>query len=133
MVTKPLNVCIIREVEMAIFNSHVLILQKKGVRKINACGDGTGYSLTIKKHYATVTMKKKDKAKPKGKKTFVYSFKMLDLESKMYVAYGMSLKSEKQAFDRAMKMLEYIDVEMKSVRLDRYYSFPSYVDKFERC
>jgi hypothetical protein len=24
-----------------------------------------------------------------------------------------------------------IDVEMKSVRLDRYYSFPSYVDKFK--
>ena len=118
---------------MAIFNPHVLILQKKGVRKINACGDGTGYSLTIKKHYATVTMKKKDKAKPKGKKTFVYSFNLLDLDSRRYAAYGTSFKSEKQAFDRAMKMLEYIDVEMKSVRLDRYYSFPSYVDKFERC
>ena len=48
----------------------------------------------------------------------------------MYVAYGMSTKSEKEAFDRAMGMLEYIDVEVKSVRFDRYYSFPSYVDRF---
>ena len=29
-----------------------------------------------------------------------------------------------------MEMLECIDVEVKSVRLDRYYSFPSYVDRF---
>lgn len=56
---------------------------------------------------------------------------MLDLESKMYVAYGMSLKSEKQAFDRAMGMLKGIDINIDSVRLDRYYSYPSYVDKFE--
>ncbi len=55
---------------------------------------------------------------------------MLDLKPKMYVAYGMGTKSEKEAFDRAMGMLEYIDVEMKSVRLDRYYSFPPYVDRF---
>ncbi len=122
-----------REVEMAIFNLHVLILQKKGVKEIDACGDGTGYSLTIKKHYATVTTKQKDKAKEaksKSKRAFVYSFNLLDLDSKMYVAYGTSCKSEKQAFERAMKMLDHIDVEMKSVRLDKYYSFPSYVDKF---
>jgi len=46
-------------------------------------------------------MKKKDKAKeakPKGKKTFVYSFNLLDLDLKMYAAYGTSFKSEKQAF-----------------------------------
>ncbi len=62
--------------------------------------------------------------------TNVYSFNLLDLDSKMYVAYGTSLKSEKQAFDRAMKMLKYMDVEMKSVRLDKYYSSSSYVTKF---
>ncbi len=56
---------------------------------------------------------------------------MLDLESKMYVACGMSLKSEKQAFDRAMEMLKGIDINIDSVRLDRYYSYLSYVDKFE--
>jgi len=42
----------------------------------------------------------------------------------------MSFKSEKKAFDNAMRMLEDIDMEIESIRLDRYYSFPSYVDRF---
>lgn len=121
------------EVEMAIHNLHVLILKKKGVKSIDASGDGTGYSLTITKHYASEVQKRKDKIKEtenSDKKLFVYSFKLLDLETKMYICYGMSFKSEKEAFDKAMKMLKEIDVELNSVRLDRYYSFPSYVDKF---
>jgi transposase len=35
-------------VKMAIYNLHMLILKAKGVKKVDACGDGTGYSLTIK-------------------------------------------------------------------------------------
>lgn len=94
------------EVEMAIYNLRTAILTKKGVKNINTCGDRTGYSLTIRKHYASETEKRKDKAKEySGTKTFVYSFKLLDLESKMYVAYGMSTKSEKEAFDRALDCL----------------------------
>lgn len=116
------------EVEMAVHNLHVLILKKKGVKEVDACGDGTGYSLAIRKHYASETAKRKEKAKSDA--GFVYSFKMLDLGSKMYVAYGVSFKSEKEAFDRAMEMLNGTNVEMKSVRLDKYYSFPSYVDRF---
>jgi len=45
----------------------------------------------------------------------------------------MSLKSEKEAFDRAMEMLKHIDVEIDSVRLDKYYSLPSYVDRFGKA
>lgn len=121
------------EVEMAIHNLHILILKKRGVRDVDASGDGTGYSLSIKKHYASETERRKDKAKEdkgKDKRSFVYSFRMLDLRTRMYVAYGMSLRSEKRAFERAMEMLRDMDVEMRSVRLDRYYSFPSYVDRF---
>ena len=119
------------EVEMAIHNLHILILKKKGVENVNCSGDGTGYSLTIRKHYASETQKRKDKAKKSdGKKAFVYSFKLLDLETRMYICYGMSFKSEKKAFDNAMRMLEDIDMEIESIRLDRYYSFPSYVDRF---
>jgi len=33
------------DVEMAIHNLHILILREKGVKNIDACGDGTGYSL----------------------------------------------------------------------------------------
>lgn len=119
------------DVEMAIHNLHILILREKGVKNIDSCGDGTGYSLTIKKHYASETQIRKDKAKEySGTKAFVYSFKLLDLKSKMYVAFGMSLKSEKEAFDRAMEMIKKIDVKIDSIRLDKYYSFSSYVDKF---
>ncbi len=119
------------DVEMAIHNLHILILREKGVKNIDACGDGTGYSLTIKKHYASETQIRKDKAKEySGTKAFVYSFKLLDLKSKMYVAFGMSLKSEKEAFDRAMEMIKKIDIQIDSIRLDKYYSFSSYVDKF---
>ena len=125
------------EVEMAIHNLHILILRKKGVKEITGSGDGTGYSLTIRKHYASEVEKRKEKAKEakkSDKKLFVYSFKLLDLDTKLYVAYGMSLRSEKQAFEKAKEMLENvkaeIDINLDSIRLDRYYSFPSYIDKF---
>ncbi|MCZ7384931.1 MAG: ISNCY family transposase [Candidatus Methanoperedens sp.] len=122
------------DVSMAIYNLHMLILKKKRIKNIDVCGDGTGYSLTIKKHYASETQLRKDKAKEySGTKAFVYSFKLMDIESKMYVAFGMSLKSEKEAFDKAMEMLKHIDLEIDSVRLDKYYSLPSYVDRFGKA
>ncbi len=77
---------------------------------------GQGYSLTIKKHYVSETQLRKDKAKEYSEtKAFVYSFKLMDIESKMYVAFGMSLNSEKEAFDKAMEMLRHIDVEIESI------------------
>ncbi|MDI6721809.1 MAG: ISNCY family transposase [Candidatus Aenigmarchaeota archaeon] len=120
------------EVELALHNLHVLILKRKGIKKVRGSGDGTGYALSISKHYASEAQKRRDKAKmqPQRKKSFVYAFKMLDLDSKMYVCYGMSMKSEKRAFDSAMKMLKRLDIAVESIRLDRYYSFPSYVDRF---
>lgn len=48
----------------------------------------------------------------------------------MYVCYGTSLKSEKDAFDKAMIMLKKLDISLKSIRLDRYYSNPCYVKQF---
>jgi len=123
------------EVELAIHNLHVLILKKKGVGAANACGDGTGYSLTVKKNYASEVQKRKDKAKenqPQEKMAFAYSFRLMDIETQLYIAFGMSLRSEKEAFDRAMVMLSETGVRLESIRLDRYYSAPAYVDRFER-
>jgi len=198
------------EVLMALHNLHVLILKKKGVNNVDACGDGTGYALTISRHYASTAQKEKDAAKenpdgnnttepksgakakkrrpifsangintvkktfsermmrfekveieevtkmPDGeivikdvkkkryivkrtgdyfeiysvKKGFVYSFKFMDLKTDMYISRGTSLKSEKEAFDRAHEMCKSINIKLGSVRLDKYYSYPSYVDKF---
>src|SRR3989344_6147149 len=121
--------------ELALFNLLVLSLNKRGIKEIDACGDATGYSLTITKHYSSYIQKLKDKAKEQKlkKKAFVYNFALMDLESKMYVCFGSSLKSEKEAFDKAMRMLQIIDVKIKSIRLDRYYSCPVYVNQFKEA
>lgn len=131
------------EVEMALHNLHILILKKKGIKHADVAGDGTGYSLTITKHYATETEKRGEKIKEaetqqedsvkrgKRKQAFVYSFKLIDIRTKMYVAYGTSMKSEKEAYDKAMKMKSIIEVKLSSVRLDRYYSCASYLDGFD--
>ncbi len=48
----------------------------------------------------------------------------------MYLYYGSSLKSEKDAYDSGMGKISELDVTLDSVRLDRYYSSPSYADSF---
>lgn len=122
------------EVDMALHNLHMLILKKKGINKVDASGDGTGYSLTISKHYATECVKKKDKVKKQNKnckrKQFVYSFKIIDLATWLYVAYGISFKSEKEACEKAKEMLKETGVELLSIRLDKYHSSQSSVDSF---
>lgn len=123
------------EVIAVLHNLHALILKKKGVKEVDGSGDGTGHSLTIKVHYASHAQKLKDKIKnietqPKKehkKKLFVYSFKLMDLKSRMYVGFGTSFKSENEAFHETIKMMEKIDVKLLSIRLDKYYSCQEYV------
>lgn len=120
-------------VQMALYNLHVLLLKKKGIKNIDCAGDGTGYTLLIKEHYASEAQKLKDKAKEnnfKNKKKIkcVYSFAVIDIKSRMYIGYGTSLKSEKEAFLNAIEMLKGIDIEIQSLRLDRYYSGEYYVN-----
>lgn len=122
------------ELYLALSNLFALLLKKKGIEKIDACGDATGFSLTIKKHYASYVQKLKDKSKEQSKdekKSFVYRFNIMDLSTKMYVCYGSSLKSEREAFDKAMQMLEEYGIRIDSIRLDRYYSNPCYVNLFK--
>lgn len=51
------------EVRLVLFNIQSLFMTKIDTNKISACGDGTGYSLTISKHYASEAQKLKDKVK----------------------------------------------------------------------
>lgn len=130
-------------VQMALYNLHTLILKKKGIKDADCAGDGTGYTLLIKEHYASYAQKLKDKAKEntsekkkakkkskreKKKIKCTYSFAIIDIKSRMYIAYGTSLKSEQEAFFEAVKMLKDIDIEIKSIRLDRYFSAEYYVN-----
>jgi transposase len=120
------------EVEAALFNLWVLILKKKKVREVDTTGDATGFGLFISKHYSSYAKKLKDKAKDSKntKKAFVYKFSLMDLKTKMYICFGTSLVSEAKAFHKAMDILKELDIKIRSVRLDRYYSFPCYAKLF---
>ena len=135
-----------QEVILALHNLHVIMLRRKGIKNVDCGGDGSGYGLSIKKHYATEAQKLKEKMKTsdgqnkkekKGKKKkkslFVYSFVLMDIRTRMYISYGMSFKSEKEAFLSAIRMLEEMDTEIniESLRLDRYYQ-QSYVEYLEK-
>jgi transposase len=122
------------EVIAVLHNLHMLILKKKGVKEIEGAGDGTGYSLTIKTHYASAAQKLKDKIKyvdtqdKEHKKTlFIYSFNLIDIKTRMYVTFGTSFKSEKGAFEKALQMAKETGIIIKSIRLDKYYSAEAYV------
>src|SRR3989344_1348790 len=116
-------------VQLAIFNLHTLLLKRKGVKNSDCCGDGTGHAVQVTQHYATSIQKLKDKAKENlGTLKFIYSFALLDIKKRMYIAYGTSFKSEKDAFEKALAMAKEIGIDIKSLRLDRYYSAESYVE-----
>ena len=123
-------------------NLLILILREKGVKNSDATGDGTGYSLTVKKNYESHAQKLKNvekenpdhekdwkESKSHRKRLFAYSFVVMDLETRLYIAQGSSMKSERKAYDRAMDLLSSIGIEMDSIRLDRCYSSSSYIDK----
>lgn len=101
------------EVKLTLYNLLLLLLQDEGVSGSFA-GDGTGYSLTVTKHY-------RSNPKKKGE-DYRYVFRLIDLETGMYAGFGYSRKSEMEAFDKAMKMFEGLGVTMDEVSLDKYYS-----------
>lgn len=122
---------------LVLHNLHELILKEKGLSESDANGDGTGYTLTIKKHYATEAQKLKDKAKDaekvakankqlKPKRMFVYSFALMDFQTRMYIAFGTSFRSEQDAYNKAIAMAKAMGIKIKSMRLDRYYSCQQY-------
>lgn len=124
------------EVIAVLHNLHRLILQKKDVKESDSSGDGTGYSLTIKENYANEAQKLKEQIKDENtqskkeqkRRLFVYSFNLMDLRTRMYVGFGTSFRSEKDASNAAMTLAAEAGVKINSVRLDRYYSGQSTVE-----
>jgi transposase len=108
-------------VKMVLMNLHILLLKRKGVTNVVVAGDGTGYSLTIKKHYSSIIQKLKEEGKTL-KKQFLYSFIMMDIDSRMYIGFGSSLKSEKEAFNKASEIVKNTGIKIEAFNLDRYYS-----------
>jgi len=119
------------EVFLILHNMQSLFMTKISLTKISACGDWTGYSLIISKHYASEAQKSKDNVKEargqevktkKRKQCFVYAFKLMDIKSRLYLAYGTSFKSEQKAYDKAIQMALELKISIEDIRLDRYYS-----------
>ena len=67
-------------VVMILNNLFIETLRKKETGKCDAVGDGTGYSLTVTKHYRSMREKHGESVK-KGQ--FVYSFALMDLNTRM--------------------------------------------------
>jgi transposase len=112
-------------VSIVLHNLFVIMIRRKKIKHVDLSGDGTGYGLTVTKHYSTNGKKSNGKTK-----TFAYAFAFLDLNTKMYVGYGTGMRSEMEAFNDARRMMEELEIEVDSVRLDRYYTFKSIVGKF---
>ncbi|AGK61920.1 hypothetical protein Asulf_01954 [Archaeoglobus sulfaticallidus PM70-1] len=95
------------EVKLALHN-----LVVKGRRSIwGLFKRGAGYSLTITKHYRSNLEKKG--------KDFRYVFRIIDLKTGMYVGLGYSNRSEKGAFEKAIRMLKEMGVKINSISLDK--------------
>lgn len=109
------------EVKLVLHNLFLLLLEDEGVSGSFA-GDGTGYSLTVEKHY------RKDPKKKGG--DYRYVFRLIDLGTGMYVGYGYSNKSEMEAFHRAMGIVKRFGIQIDSISLDKYYSSRKVLKQF---
>lgn len=115
-------------VQMLLHNLLVITVKQKCDKKVEITGDGTGYTLTVTKHYRTQVDKE-------GYRKFVYSFNLMDIKTGLYLCYGSGIRSEKEAFENAIKMLRKVEkaagITVSSARLDRYYSYQSTLKYFD--
>jgi len=101
------------EVKTVLHNLFILLLRDEGVSG-DFSGDGTGYSLSVTKHYRTDISKKG--------RGYLYVFRVIDIDTGFYVAVGYSNSSEMEAFHKAMTMLRELGISVDSMSLDKYYS-----------
>ena len=112
---------------MILNNLFVATLRKKGIGRCVAIGDGTGYSLTVTKHYRSMREKQRESVK-RGQ--FVYSLALMELNTRMYMGYAVSMKSEKNAYMKVLDMISRLRIDLESTRLDRYNSGQIILDDF---
>lgn len=110
-------------IQIVLFNMNSLIRKELNIKNVDVAGDGTGFLLSVKEHYASEAQKLKEKGKSntKKRKTF-FSFTLMDINTRIYLAFGTSYRSEKAAYNKAIKMLQKTNLNLESIRLDRYYS-----------
>lgn len=118
-------------VRMTIHNMFSILVKRKGINDANVSGDGTGYSLTVTRHYRN-EREKELKGKKADRKSFTYAFALMDLDTGMYMGYGTSMKSEKEAFWKALGMAKDTGVSINTARLDKLYSHQTITEEFDK-
>lgn len=111
------------QVQAALHNLFVLLVQDEGTSG-NFSGDGSGYSLSVENHYRSAPRKK-------GRK-YLYTLRIIDVETNFYVGIGFSRKSEMDAFRKALALLKRLGIEMDSLSLDKYYSSRKVLQLFDQ-
>ena len=111
---------------MTVYNMFKVMVRRKDIKHANISGDGTGYSLTVTKHYSTNVRKQEN-----GKRTFAWAFAFLDLDTNMYVGFGSGMRSEKEAFNNAKWMMDDLGITIDTARLDRYYTYQTITEEFD--
>ena len=101
------------EIQAALNNLFILLLKDEDISN-DFAGDGTGYTLTVTKHYRSDPKK--------HSKDYRYAFRIIDIKTGMYVGIGYSARSEMEAFHQAKLMADGIGIRINSIRLDKYYS-----------
>lgn len=119
-------------VRMIIHN--LFVLSAGEPRDIDSSADGTGISLTISKHYRTERESdlKNEEDTNKKRKQYLYTVAIIDLDTNLYVGYATGFKSEKRLFKQAKQMLTENGFGIKSIRLDKYYSYQSILKEFNK-
>ena len=109
------------EVKTVLHNLFILLLRDEGVSG-DFSGDGTGYSLSVTRHYRSDVSKKGH--------GYLYVFRIIDIDTGLYVAVGYSNFSEMEAFHKAMTMLAELGITVDSMALDKYYSSRKVIQLF---
>lgn len=101
------------DVKLVLHNLFQLLLKDENISG-SMTGDGTGYSVTVTKHYRSNPSKKG--------KGYRHIFRLMDIATGMYVGVGYSCVSEMQAFHKALEMTKSFGIRIDTLRLDKYYS-----------
>ena len=91
-------------------------------REIDASSDGTGYSLTITKHYRTDKDENKEHWEEVERKEYIITSTITDLKTKLYVSFATGFQSEMRLFEQAKCWLEKRGFTLNSLTIDKYYS-----------
>ena len=118
-------------VQMILHN--VYILSCGDPREFDGSADGTGQTLVIYKHYRTDKLKDlKNGEETSKRKEYIFSVAIVDIKTNIYVGFATGFKSEKVLFLEALKTVKKNGFKIKSMVLDKGYSYQSIFSCFDK-